>query len=662
MELLYPLPKFIQDELDLRKNNTQRFQQPRTPWFRFISNVQPEGQPEGKILSSGTYQFGQSQPQGGFFQQYDGERGGALRPEPGAESISIEYQNSYLDVTVNWKCWTPNQFEELIPYFMVPGNTVIVDFGWQDAPAGIELDVNDQQARRELFTAGQVKGQPYTVNPETVNENRPLFPIVRYEKRGQGRYGIFAGQISGFDASYNSDGGFDCQTKFTAPNASMLGIQIRNQFERRNSNNEKKKPTVFEYLWEDSIAENDFETALSSPRRVQSAKGGNLVRIDEYSFMSWGFFEENVINQHLGVEDDNIEIYRFNNKNTIVGYYPNLLTTDLRKCMVAPQSGTGNGLDLSGFREKPFGGTPQESAPDLPNNRTGYLWNLYLNIDFVKQVFKEETLIVDAIERILQACSISCFKIWNFSIQIEGNVLTVVDLNSPIQSADESRDTSYEFFPYTTDTIVDDFSFNFDLDSVFQAQMFIGTQLNETGSEEGGIFNGKKGVLQEVFGSIRDPIRENLVRSGNEKASPQNSSSAVEEALKRPLTDLDFQAQQNVSQGTATEQEIKLGYKRPSLDGYVYSSDEADEFKQQVLNDTSPSSPRNSNQVVPVTVDLTIQGISGIRSFQSIKVANLPRPFKGGVYQINSVSHNISRDGWTTSLSANFVTSNPLAS
>lgn len=657
MELLYPIPEFVQTELDSRKDNSRRLQTPRTPWFRFISNVKPDGKPEGKILSSGTYEFGQTDPKGGFFEQYSTERGGALRPEPGAESVSIEYQDSYLDVTVKWKCWTSNQFEELIPYFMVPGNTVIVDFGWQDVPAGIELDVSNFDARRELFTAGKVKGKPYTVNPATSNENRPLFPIVRYEKRGQGRYAVFAGQINGFDASYNNDGGFDCQTKFTAPNASMLGLQIRNQYERRNANAKKKKPTVFEYLWEDSESGTDFETALQSPRQSQTSNGGNLVRIDEYSFMSWGFFEEEVLNKHMGVEDDNIEMHRFSNKNTIVGYYPNLLSTDLRKCLVAPQGGAGNGLELSGFKETPF-----EGAPELPSNRSGYLWNLYLNIDFVKQVFREETLIVDAIERILKDCSESCFGIWNFSVQIEGNMLTVVDLNSPIQSADEGKATAYEFFPYTTDTIVDDFSFNFNLDSVFQAQMFVGTQLNESGGEEDGIFNGQKGVLQEVFGNITDPVRQNLTRSGERKESPTNSVPVVDDVLKKPLTDLDYSVQEDFqSDGTATEEEVKLGYKRASLDGYVYSSDEIDEFKEKILTDTSQNSPRNSNQVIPVTVDLTIQGISGIRSFQSLKIANLPRPFKGGIYQISTVSHEISKDGWTTSLSANFVTANPLS-
>ena len=81
----------------------------------------------------------------------------------------------------------------------------------------------------------------------------------------------------------------------------------------------------------------------------------------------------------------------------------------------------------------------------------------------------------------------------------------------------------------------------------------------------------------------------------------------------------------------------------------------AESFLVQLISDNESRLFTNiSTMPMPgVTIDFTILGISGFRSFQIFTAKNLPKPYDTGViFQVREVKHSINRDGWITSVTA----------
>jgi len=90
----------------------------------------------------------------------------------------------------------------------------------------------------------------------------------------------------------------------------------------------------------------------------------------------------------------------------------------------------------------------------------------------------------------------------------------------------------------------------------------------------------------------------------------------------------------------------------------------AESFLVQLISDNqSPLFANISTMPMPgVTIDFTILGISGFRSFQIFTAKNLPKPYDTGViFQVREVKHSINRDGWITSVTATVRPSSAIA-
>lgn len=678
MKVLYDIPEYVKEELEARRNNLQRLQQPKSPWFRFISNAQPgtiETNQEGedvvnygedvKILQGGVFDKGDQTLKGGLFGQYSFERGDAARPEPGVESLDIKIEGSSINITVNWKAWTPNQLNNLAPYFLIPGMSCIIDFGWSTAPGRAAIDVSSLDARRELYQSGPNGEGPYRVDPNQVSEDF-IHPSIRYEKRGKAKYGVIHGHIQDFDVSYNEQGGFDVTSTVLGVNEAMLQLRMRNQYQRRESveDGDEKKPTFYEYVKE--FLDKEVKDSLD-----RGGSGGNIARFGEdNTFISWQYFEEKVINPYISSihrENNNIKYLYFDSRDSFGSWIPGLLSSDAEKCIVSPStdSTVAGDFKVSNFKQKPSlsvdNNRPDPNTQDIPanNNRLGYIYNLYVNTSFIKTVAEEEEMFISAIEKILNGCSDACFNVWDFTLEQEGSNIVVIDMNATAEDVNSAITTAYEFFPFTTESVVTDFSFNFDLPKSLTSQMYLGSQTTETKSEQDGIYNNAKGVLQKLFGPdfVRDTTRD-LKRSAPFKKQTKGGSQESTQD-KQLISPGNFEIQEQYSSGEESSFDRQRGFVPNDLQAYVVAGKAKEALKEKILRDTDKNSPRNAGISLPINVSLSFEGITGLRRFQTFTVANLPNPFNGGVYMVKNVSHSISTNDWTTTVEGNFVSPNP---
>ena len=134
------------------------------------------------------------------------------RPCPGVvsfESETVEPMHNGRKTTLTITCWSRSQLDYLHPYFLSPGITAVVEWGWNNYPRDVLADLTDL-------------GYSADENPDTPGEASGLvgmYSDIQYStdhiKKGRGNYMYVIGLMTNFSYSLREDGGYDCQLEIT---------------------------------------------------------------------------------------------------------------------------------------------------------------------------------------------------------------------------------------------------------------------------------------------------------------------------------------------------------------------------------------------------------------------------------------------------------------
>ncbi len=165
-----------------------------------------------------------------------------IRPPPSVTSVECELfgsQNASFPslcrkVKVNWKCYNLAQLNYLIPYFLTPRITLVVEWGWNNYDEISLVDLTDRQWIASMFT-----DPSYTLD---------------FLETSNGNYDAATGFITDFGYSLNEQGGYDCYTTITNTNFLIEGQSYHNQsVTNKESVDAKPKPkkTFKEFVRDD---------------------------------------------------------------------------------------------------------------------------------------------------------------------------------------------------------------------------------------------------------------------------------------------------------------------------------------------------------------------------------------------------------------------------
>ena len=149
------------------------------------------------------------------------KRKSGIRPVAGIKSIEVNYKGSYKairEATVNWIVGSIEELDELTPYFLSVGKTVILDWGWVNSNVK-----NFSQMYNDIpFITWQphLDGGRYNIDQSIFTDAQ-----TRVQKMG-GDYDALGGKVSNFEMTMRPDGGFDCVTKITALGSSLFAKPI----------------------------------------------------------------------------------------------------------------------------------------------------------------------------------------------------------------------------------------------------------------------------------------------------------------------------------------------------------------------------------------------------------------------------------------------------
>lgn len=268
---LHPIERWISNELTSRASeyganpveiNQGKYSGPRTAWARVFSNginrnpEFPDAQKMEGFLMGGTHGFEESYGFGGSNNNnkitigFDakGNRhvltegikpGFPNRPPPNIISIECDLsggQNSSFPgllrrVRVEWKCYSLNQLNYLIPYFLTPRITMVVEWGWNNYNPNSLANLENKTELSAIFN-GEYK---YT---------------AKKIKDSNGNYDLAMGYITDYGYDLNENGGYNCYTVITNANYLIEGQSYRNKsyYEISESDKATQKSSFIEYV------------------------------------------------------------------------------------------------------------------------------------------------------------------------------------------------------------------------------------------------------------------------------------------------------------------------------------------------------------------------------------------------------------------------------
>lgn len=153
-------------------------------------------------------------------------------PPPGIVSIDATLKGnlpaSYRSVTIKWKCHSKDHLNYLTPYFMTPGVSMFIEWGWNHFNPSCLLDLTDigSPSLYNLSTDTPARSNANAEDPRSLEGSGLLGiytdPWKQEEQIEKGRalYELTCGIITSFEYTIEADGSYDCTTVVSS-NASI---------------------------------------------------------------------------------------------------------------------------------------------------------------------------------------------------------------------------------------------------------------------------------------------------------------------------------------------------------------------------------------------------------------------------------------------------------
>lgn len=201
----------------------------RTPWARVISSAVIND--DSSIRNKYSLYSGKLDT---FEHSYDVATN---RPKFGLTSIDVDYKGpmgSTRSCTIQFQCWTLEDLEKMEQLYMVPGMSVIVEWGWSISSAGAAVyPIND-------FTKSP------TLNPKFMPW--VMEKVFKHREACRGDYDGLVGLVTNFNYKINESLGYDCSFELTSPGDMWLDMDsgAASKNEVINDNGKQKKMSNLE--------------------------------------------------------------------------------------------------------------------------------------------------------------------------------------------------------------------------------------------------------------------------------------------------------------------------------------------------------------------------------------------------------------------------------
>lgn len=307
-------------------------------------------------------------------------------------------------------------------------------------------------------------------------------------------------------------------------------------------------------------------------------------------------------------------------------------------------------------REDNSTGAPAEEIFKYPSKRTGYLKDLYINVNFIKTTIGNSENYVEFINNLLKGISVAAGEFWDFKLdsgsgdgkQKKGKPASLKIVDTKLMVT-ENKGTIYSFDYFDADSLLLGTSFKPML-TTSQAIRSIYAPVNRD-DKNISITSGTNELLDYKF---RDRLEEDDTTKNQDSIPIMDSDTSFKQMMERVQTVRPESSPDDpklVCQMTVGEGEKQI-IRRLAI------SPSRSQILKLLLDDGDDDfNPKYTGIMPGIEASFTIQGIGGLRTFMMFLVKNFPEPYseKNIVFRITNVQETIESGKWTTVITAGII-------
>lgn len=577
-------------------------------------------------------------------------------PEAGIISIEVKYTGEYGGVRVaqiKWQANSLDQFQKYAPYFLNPGRTILLEWGWSN-------DYNIYELSRAEYD--NIKFDKTMEAWEYLN-NRSL--------QAYGLYDGLLGVVTNYNFSLREDGGFDIMTEVTSQGGIIYGLNLVNQsnVSAQGENTDEYQKTIKNFVRDElnDVVANWPKLANNIINMLPGKKLSPDVdvyvdTIPNKKFVTWGFIEDIIVNPWIGIrfgkksdglagkpmfQLQSIDKSNWYTDGTSIGYrsvkisnHKDLRTTNLDICFI----NNSNSPDAIKFS------SPADNGIDNTEADTGYLRNIYVNYETVYNAFDSSDTLTDALIKILNDISSACIHYWDFNLKIneKDQTLRVIDANycdkflGKLINSNKNTDNDnvikkiYLFRLYGGNGLIKDINFSSRLSNDITMTSLYS---NNKQKDDNYIINNDTDAFRSIWntnGIYTDYFYESLYYKTQDRSlnlNPEKGNVKIDSLKTYECNSSYDNALQFLPQ---TEENVDQVVVMKKL---VYGKSETEDQK--------------SNLIIPADFEMTIEGTAGIRIGDVFWVDAVPDMYiENAVFQVTGISHIVQDNYWSTIIKA----------
>lgn len=682
--------KYIKDEFDLRsirKGNTLR--QKRTAWVRIISNAEADLSDittinrtiHGLILSPNRLSFAEAYGYSGdgtvvgyeadneSFRIHSADKD-RHRPPPIVDSVQVDHAGSFgsfRKATINFRVFSIDQFEIIERFFLNPGITILLEWGWDDYGGNL-------------------------ISPNNIDEIRTLFEnsqsyLREKRKATRGRYDAMVGILTSFQYTIDEEGAFVCTSEISSQGEIYLMMKNESLQEKNpldvvesievviDTGQDDKFQLLLRELTSIGISRKALGNDIFKPVTLKSdiesgtktiSEGPAAIQEDpdQLFYISWGWIEDHLLSN---IKSSDKKIVRsgstsagklfaspfiIDSSNTRISGHPNLISCN-PDVMLIPNI-NGPQFNIDGSHDPGKNGSVNDltingnNFPD-PNDASwsGNIRNIYINSKLLINLLNQKMSMINFLKSILKQMSDASCNLWDlglsdqFTDKNNNNVVSVIDNNYTRTAINEILKSNklYEFKILNTKSIINSFNLQSTLPKEMGAMIIFNRAMSKNVT-----IGDYKDVVGAPWYAQNDRILKNF---------------SVEDS---DFTTRAGESDDNSADRTNFYKDNFVRFKKQSdVDSAVFACTHIKLMRSLLFeNETNDRNNYNNNVLIPLEVSITLDGISGLIVGNSFTLDGISKQLKRfGIWQIVGITHTISDSNWSTELKCMMRVRNP---
>jgi hypothetical protein len=140
-------------------------------------------------------------------------------PPPEIEKINVTIQKElYRRATIEWVCFSKAQMEYMTPYFLIPGISCVLEWGWNHYDTTSLIDLSETKKLKKMFN------NPYLLYTENILKSK-------------GNYDVIIGIVTHFEWAMEGNK-IKCKTEITSKDRIYAGLIVDSNVEEGKTKND----------------------------------------------------------------------------------------------------------------------------------------------------------------------------------------------------------------------------------------------------------------------------------------------------------------------------------------------------------------------------------------------------------------------------------------